>query len=149
VFSIWTLLYTKRILKINPWKLLLVKNCLVNFQIIVFHSSPWLTQSLFSGRYSLGKLTNPTMRNFIEKYIQHKMPDNSVFKNDMKQCYNLTVENIRDKIQDNFIYLQFHKIRGGCLPRIQNKSLVCGYQLDTRLWGTVYCKKVKSLCLTN
>ncbi|PNF37718.1 hypothetical protein B7P43_G11455, partial [Cryptotermes secundus] len=58
----------------------------------------------------LWKLTYPTLRNFIEKYTQCKVPDEStVRKNYVKQCYDLTIESIRDRIQDNFVWVSIEK----------------------------------------
>jgi hypothetical protein len=44
---------------------------------------------------------NPTLRNFTEKYTQCKAPDEST----VRKNYNFTIENIRDKIQDNFMWV--------------------------------------------
>jgi hypothetical protein len=51
-------------------------------------------------------LYNLTLRNFIEKYlhVQCKVPDeSSVRKNYVQQCYDLTIENIRDEFRNNFV----------------------------------------------
>ncbi|PNF19297.1 hypothetical protein B7P43_G07511 [Cryptotermes secundus] len=65
-----------------------------------------LCEAFLAADIPLWKLINPTLRNFIEKYTQCKVPDEStVRKNYVKQCYDLTIESIRDKIQDNFVWV--------------------------------------------
>jgi hypothetical protein len=57
----------------------------------------------------LWKLTSPTLRNSIEEYTQCKVPDEStVRKNYVKQCYDLIIQNTRDKIQDNFVWVSIN-----------------------------------------
>ncbi|PNF29556.1 hypothetical protein B7P43_G01923 [Cryptotermes secundus] len=65
-----------------------------------------LCQALLAADILLWKLTKPTLRNFIEKYTQCKVPDEStVRKNYVKQCYDLSIVNITDNIQDNFAWV--------------------------------------------
>jgi hypothetical protein len=117
-FSIWTLIYTKRILKLNLWKVLLfiISEFLISFSQFSFD----LWEAILASDILLWKLTSPNLRNCIEKYKQCKVLDESIVrKNYMKQCYDLTIENIRDKIWDNFMGINWR---------------------NARLWGTVYCK---------
>jgi hypothetical protein len=56
-----------------------------------------LCEAYLEADIPLWKLTSPTLRNFIEKYAQCKVSDESaVCKNYAKQCYNLTIENVND-----------------------------------------------------
>lgn len=53
------------------------------------------------------KLNHPMCRSFIKKYTGHTAPDESTLrKNYLPQLYAETIENIRNSIRDNWIYLQ-------------------------------------------
>ncbi|PNF32325.1 hypothetical protein B7P43_G13645 [Cryptotermes secundus] len=87
-------------------------------------------EALLAADIPLWKLTNPTLRNFIEKYIQCKVPDEStVRKNYVKQCYDLTIGSIRDKIQDNFVWVSIDETQdceglfiANCIVGFLNKN---------------------------
>ncbi|PNF17096.1 hypothetical protein B7P43_G16102 [Cryptotermes secundus] len=82
-----------------------------------------LCEAFLAADIPLCKLTNPTLRNFIEKYTQCKVPDEStVRKNYVKQCYDLTIESIRDKIQDNFVWVSIDETQD-C--KIQDMNKFC------------------------
>jgi hypothetical protein len=96
-FSILTLIYTKRILKLNKRKVLNLLSEFSNNSFSQFFIH--LCEAFLAAYIPLWKLSNPTLRNFIEC----KVPDESTArKNHVYQCYDLTLENVRDKIQYNF-----------------------------------------------
>jgi len=55
-----------------------------------------LCETLLAANIPLAKLNNTNIRNFLEKYIQFKIPDESTLrKNYVEKCYLNTIRNIR------------------------------------------------------
>ncbi|PNF28390.1 hypothetical protein B7P43_G16747 [Cryptotermes secundus] len=106
-----------------------------------------LCEAILAADIPLSKLTNPTLRNFIEKYTQCKVPDeSSVRKNYVKQCYELTIESIRDKIQDNFVWVSIDETQD-CEGRFIANCIVGS--LNKNEQSTPYLLAVEQLETTN
>lgn len=52
------------------------------------------------------KLQVPQFRDFLQKYTNQHVPDESLLrKSYLEPCYNKTIENIREKVGDSYIFL--------------------------------------------
>ncbi|PNF20259.1 hypothetical protein B7P43_G15454 [Cryptotermes secundus] len=121
----------KENIKIKSTKSAPVQKLLSEFSNNIFSQFSFdLCEAFLAADIPLWKLTNPTLRNFIEKYTQCKVPDEStVRKNYVKQCYDLTIESIRDKIQDNFVWVSIDETQdcegrfvANCIVESLNKN---------------------------
>jgi len=52
------------------------------------------------------KLQVPQFRDFLKKYTNQHIPDDSLLrKSYLEPCYNKTIENIKEKVGDSYIFL--------------------------------------------
>lgn len=65
-----------------------------------------LCLSLVAANIPWFKLQVPQFRDFLQKYTNQHIPDESLLrKSYLESCYNKTIENIREKVGDSYIFL--------------------------------------------
>ncbi|KAJ4435595.1 hypothetical protein ANN_18211 [Periplaneta americana] len=86
-----------------------------------------LCRSLISADIPLYKLKNKVFREFLEKYTQHTIPDESTLrKTYAPSIYDETIQKIRDEIKDSSIWVSIDET-----PDKEDKKLMQPVQFQT------------------
>ncbi|KAJ4447514.1 hypothetical protein ANN_09521 [Periplaneta americana] len=87
-----------------------------------------LCRSLISADIPLYKLKNKVFREFLEKYTQHTIPDESTLrKTYAPSIYDETIQKIRDEIKDSSIWVSIDETpdkEGRLVEKCNNKTIV-------------------------
>lgn len=65
-----------------------------------------MCSALLRANIPLKKINNKAFHDFLSKYIKHDIPDESTLrKNDVPEIYNKTIQEIRDYVNNNRIWI--------------------------------------------
>lgn len=80
-----------------------------------------LTEAFLASNIPLHKLHNPTLRKFLEKYMDRQIPHPETLRQGyVDQVYNSVLESIREDIADNFVYFIVDEATDACGSAVAN-----------------------------
>lgn len=80
-----------------------------------------LTVALLASDIPLNKLNNPTLRHFLEKYMDRKLPHPNTLRNRyVDKVYDDVIEDIRNDIGDNYVYFVIDEATDACGHSVAN-----------------------------
>lgn len=90
-------------------------------------------------------LNNDTWKNFLAKYIDHLIPDESTLrKNYLDDCYNFAIKNIREDIADHYIWISVDETTNTVGQYVEN--LIVGKLCENEVTKPhlLCCKELKA-----